>query len=206
MSRGFLLRRTSPVLLALLLVGCHRAPAEIATPKWDPATAADRALSDYDSNGDHKLSPEELKKCPGLFAVKDRFDSDRDGSISRDELISQLHDIRQQDAALVEISCVVTRNGQPLEGATVKLIPESFMGDDVKPASGITGRDGTTFPSLADEELPENYRGRVHGVPCGIFRVVVTHPSAGIPAKFNTQTEIGRVISRRDHEPLMINL
>ena len=53
--------------------------------------------------------------------------------------------------------------------------------------------------------MPEEYRGRVQGVHCGIFRVVVTHPNVDIPAKYNTQTELGRIVSRRDHDTLTIN-
>ncbi len=133
------------------------------------------------------------------------FDGDGDASISADELKSKLQEIRQNEAALVEVTCVVTRNGQPLEGATVRLVPEAFLGEAVKLATGITARDGTTFPTVAEEELPSEYRGRVFGVHCGIYRVVVTHPQVDIPAKFNTQTQLGRIVTRRDRDPLTIN-
>ncbi|HEX2473950.1 MAG TPA: hypothetical protein VHK01_04360, partial [Lacipirellulaceae bacterium] len=192
------------LLFSLLLGGCRSSSATIEVPEWDPAAAADRALSDYDTNGDRKLSREELKKCPGLLSAIDQFDQDRDRSISGDELTAKLNEIRQQDAALVEITCVVTRGGRPFEGATVKFVPEPFMGEDVKPATGVTARDGTTFPSIDDQELPEESRGRVRGVPCGVFRVLVTHPTVAVPAKYNTQTELGRIISRRDHEPFTV--
>jgi hypothetical protein len=189
----------------LLLGGCRFSSSTIEVPEWDPAAAADRALSEYDTNGDRKLSREELKKSPGLLSAIDAFDQDGDRSISGDELTSKLNEIRQQDAALVEITCVVTRGGQPLEGATVKFVPEPFMGEDVKPAMGVTARDGTAFPSVDEQELPEDFRGRVRGVPCGVFRVLVTHPTIAVPARYNTQTELGRIISRRDHEPLTVN-
>jgi hypothetical protein len=183
-----------------------RGPAEIATPEWDPATATDRALAEYDSNGDRNLSRDELKKSPGLLSTIGRFDQDGNGSISAEELKSKLREIRQQEAALVAITCIVTRNNQPLEGATVKFVPEAFMGEDTKPATGITDRNGLAFPSVGDEELPEAYRGKVEGVHCGVFRVEVTHPTVPIPAKYNTQTELGRIVSRRDHETLNVNL
>ncbi len=193
------------IFFGLLLAGCDRAPAGIALPEWDPASATDRALAEYDSNGDHKLSRDELKKCPGLLSARDRFDQDGDGSISGDELKSKLQELRQQEAALVEITCVVTRNNQPLEGATVKFVVESFLGEAFKPASGVTVRDGTTFPTVPEEELPREYRGRVYGVHCGIYRVFVTHPQVDIPAKYNTETELGRIITRRDHDTLRID-
>ena len=164
------------------------------------------ALAEYDSNGDRKLSGGELKRCPGLLSGIRTFDVDGNGSISHDELQTKLGELKQEQAALVEITCEVTRNGRPLEGATVKFVPESFMGDDLKPAVGITTRDGTAFPTVADEELPEEYRGRVHGIHCGVFRVVVTHPNVDIPDKYNTKTELGRLVTRRDRESLTIHL
>lgn len=191
--------------IGLLLGGCSRSGGDIALPEWNPSAAAGQALTTYDSNGDHKLSPDELKKCPGLLASLSRVDRDGDGTISGDELTAKLKEIQDQQAALVEVMCVVTRGGQPLEGATVAFEPESFMGDGFKPAKAITGPDGVAFPTVAEEEIPAEYRGRVHGMHCGVFRVLVTHPHVEIPARYNTQTELGRVVARRDHESLNIN-
>jgi EF hand len=205
MLSGFLYDWRRLAWIGLLLIGCSRSPTSVAVPEWDPGAAADRALSDYDSDGDRKLSREELKKCPGLLSALGRFDGDGDGSISGDELKSKLQEIRQDEAALVEITCTVMRDNQPLEGATVQFVPESFMGEAFKPATGVTARDGTTFPTVAEDELPAEYRGLVHGVHCGIFRVTVTHPNIDVPAKYNTQTELGRVVTRRDHDMLTIN-
>ncbi len=188
------------------VLGCGSSPAKIAGPKWDPAAATASAFSAYDSNGDHKLSPDELKKCPGLLAAIKNLDKNGDGSISEDELNNTLQGMQDSAAALVKVACVVTRGGQPIEGAKVTFVPESFMGSGVKTASGLTGSDGTTLPTIADDDLPPEYRGRVKGVPCGIFRVEVTHPSIPIPAKFNTETTIGRMVTRRDRDVLSINL
>jgi hypothetical protein len=191
--------------LGLLLVGCSGGPAGIEAPPWDPAVATERAIAEYDGNGDQKLSKDELKASPGLLTALTRFDGDRDGTISADELRTNLEAFRQQDASLVAVSCVVQRGNQPLEGATVKFVPDAFMSDSIKPASGVTGRDGMASLSIGDEELPEPYRGRVSGVHCGIYRVEVTHPRVDVPAKYNAQTELGRIVTRRDHETLTIS-
>jgi hypothetical protein len=188
------------------LSACNSAPSGIATPQLDPAAAAERAMADYDANGDKKLSADELKKSPGLAAAVKRFDENGDGSIAADELASRLREFQQQDAALVAVTCVVLHRNQPLQGAKVEFIPEPFLGDAIKPASGVTGADGTTTPTVADELLPEEYRGRIQGVNCGVYRVVVTHPQVAIPAKYNTATELGRIVTRRDHETLTIRL
>jgi hypothetical protein len=191
--------------LGMLLVGCSNAPAGIEAPEWDPAVATERALTKYDGSGDQKLSKDELKASPGLLSALERFDRDGDGAMSAEELRTNLEEFQKQDASLVAVSCAVMRGNQPLEGSTVKFVPEEFMGDSIKPASGVTGRDGMASLSIADQELPEEYRGRVSGVYCGIYRVEVSHPQVDVPAKYNAKTELGRIVTRRDHETLRVS-
>jgi hypothetical protein len=190
----------------ILLVGCNRAPDGVAAPELDPQGSTDRVFAEYDANSDKKLSREELTKSPGLLAALVSLDRNRDGAIASDELKTSLERFQAEGAGLVTISCMVSRGGRPLENAKVELVPESFLGDFVKPASGVTGPDGTATLSVDESEIPEEYRGRIHGVPTGIFRVVVTHPAIAIPAKYNTQTQLGRIVTRRDHETLTINM
>jgi hypothetical protein len=204
MFRGLLSDRRWLLLFGLLLGGCGSS-ANMDIPEFDPATAADRALTEYDSNTDRKLSREELKKCPGLLSAIKDFDQDRDGSISEDELKLKLQEVQGTGAALVEVSCVVTRSGRPLEGATVKMVPESFLGETFQPATGVTARNGNAYPSVAQETMPEEYRGKLQGVPIGIYRVEVTHPNVAVPAKFNTQTELGQVVTLRTRDALTVN-
>jgi hypothetical protein len=206
MWQGVLDRQRRLVLFCILLAGCGRGPRDIKAPEWNPAAAAERALSDYDADGDHKLARQELKNCPGLLSALALFDRDSDGAISSDELKAKLQEIHEQQTALVEVSCSVMKGGRPLEGATVTFVPETFMGDAFKPSSGVSRPDGTAFPTVAEEELPKELRGRVHGVHCGIFRVTVTHPTVAVPAKYNTQTELGWVVMVRSHDTLAINL
>lgn len=206
MLRGLMSDWRGLLLFGLLLGGCGFSSVSMEMPELDPATAADRALSEHDSNGDGKLSREELKKCPGLLSAIADFDRDRDRSISGDELRAKLQEIQGTGPALVEVSCVVTSNGRPVEGATVKMVPESFMGETFQTATGVTARNGTVYPSVAQETLPEEYRGRIQGVHVGVYRVEVTHPSVAVPAKFNTQTGLGRTVTLRDRDALSINL
>jgi hypothetical protein len=206
MLHGVLRSQSQLVLFGVLLAGCGGGPSDVKAPEWDPSTAAERALADYDANHDHKLSKEELKKCPGLLSAVARFDRDNDGAISADELKAKLEEIHEQQAALVEVQCSVTKGGRPLEGASVTFVPEAFMGDAFKPSAAITGSDGVAFPTIAEEEIPKEMRGRVHGAHCGIFRVTVTHPTVAIPAKFNSQSELGWVVLVRSHDSLNIDL
>jgi EF hand domain-containing protein len=205
MLRGLMTDWRWLILFGLLLVGCGCSSVTMELPKWDPATATDRALSEHDSNHDGKLSREELKKCPGLSSAIADFDQDGDGSISGDELKSVLQGMKDDEAALVEVACVVTHNNKPLEGATVKFVPESFLGEAFEPATGVTARNGTAYPSVAEEKLPEEYRGRIQGVHVGVYRVEVTHPNVAVPAKFNTQSGVGQFVNRRTRDALTIN-
>jgi hypothetical protein len=74
-----------------------------------------------------------------------------------------------------------------LEGATVTLIPEKFLGDAVKPASGVTDGLGVANLATAGAEVP--------GVACGMYRVEVSKKNAvgreTIPTRYNQETILG---------------
>ena len=38
------------------------------------------------------------------------------------------------------------------------------MGEACKPASGVTGRNGISVSTVAEEKLPAEYRGRIQGI------------------------------------------
>lgn len=178
---------------------------DAAIPKFDPAAATAAAQAEFDANGDGKFTEDELKKSPGLAASLAAFDGDNDGVLSVDELKAGLDLFYREGASLITLSCRVNRNGAPLEGATVTLVPEPFMGEALKPASGVTAPNGGAALSVADEEIPAAVRGKVKGAHCGIFRVVVTHPTVKIPAKYGEQSEVGCVVSRRNNKPVAIS-
>lgn len=189
-----------------LVVGCGKGKPIASGANIDAAQITSQVFKAFDKNGDQKLSKDELVNCPGLMSSIDRFDQNKDGAISTEECQGKFSELERQGASLVAVTFVVRRNGVPVQGATVKLVPESFMGDQSKTASGVTDQDGSTVPSIPDEDIPSEYRGKIRGAPTGIFRVEVTHPSIPIPAKFNTQTTLGRIISRREHEDMVISL
>ena len=55
------------------LAGCSRFPDPPERPDLDPAAAAQKAMGEYDANGDGKLSGDELKKCPALAVALTRI-------------------------------------------------------------------------------------------------------------------------------------
>src|SRR3954471_23078024 len=111
MLNGILGFRRHLILFGLLLAGCGHGSTRIIVPKWDAEAATERAMSDYDADGNQKLSREELKRSPGLLYALKFFDGDGDGAISVDELKSKLKEMREQQAAIVEAPCSVTRGG-----------------------------------------------------------------------------------------------
>ena len=81
-------------------------------------------------------------------------------------------------------------DGKPLSGAMVTLEPESFLGNAVKPATGVTV-DGTADMSIAEQYRPAP---SLWGVYCGLYKVRISKQQGGleaIPSKYNTETTLG---------------
>jgi len=73
----------------------------------------------------------------------------------------------------------------------VVLEPESFLGDQLRPASGVTDKSGFAYLSMATEggSVPP-----FSGVQCGLYKVRITKLSGGkqiLPSKYNSATQLG---------------
>jgi len=184
-------RMRSPrwVLLAgLLLVaaGCSRSGS---AGQNSPTEAAKQALAEYDANKDGALDPKELEACPALLAAFKRVDANKDGRLTEDEIADRLSFFQKQGIQM-DVSVEVSLDGRFLDGATVTLEPEKFMGPSVKSASTVT-----------DEAGSGNFKTEGSGegaVACGYYRVRVSKNAQGrevVPAKYNTQTVLGYEVS-----------
>ena len=92
----------------------------------------------------------------------------------------------------MHLQVLVTSARQPLAGATVKFVPEEFLGNEIQPSEGVTGEDGYAYLSVkVDPNDPE----AVQGVHCGLYRVEITKQGVKIPAKYNTETILGQEVS-----------
>ena len=69
----------------------------------------------------------------------------------------------------------MTVGGRPLDGATVRFVPERFLQGAVKPAVGTTDRQGAAIIAIADEDLPADQR-TLRAMQPGIYRVEIKHP------------------------------
>ncbi len=172
-------------LIAFVAAGCPGKPARIHPPSINAGSAGSAAMKQYDLNGDGKVAGEELEKAPSLKAALARLDTNGDGAVSADEVTARV--VSWQDSRVGRMSGTLTilANGKPLEGATVTLVPEEFLGGNVKPATGTTDAGGVAMPTI--EVAPED----PPGIAPGFYLVRVTKDGMNIPPMYNTETVLG---------------
>ena len=167
------------------------APRRMPQSRFSPSAGAE-AIKMYDANHDGKISGEELDKCPALKAALAQIDPAGKGEITADMIDARVRDWVDSKLARMTISCTVLRNGKPLPGATVKFVPEKFLGPNVQPGTGKTDTHGIAMLSVAlsGREPP--------GMGPGLYRVVITKEGAEIPEKYSTEanTVLGREVAR----------
>jgi hypothetical protein len=177
------------VLVALFVTGCGGL-STLEPPDVNADEAAAAAIESYDKDSDGTLSDTELEALPAV--TMGTADKDNDGKVSAAEIAERIRLWSEGETGLMTFYCNVTMDGRPLEGATVTLDPEPFLGDAVKPASGVTRSDGAIL-KVDPELLPADQR-TMRGVQPGLYKVRITHPSAKIPAQFNTETTLGQEV------------
>lgn len=200
-----MLARDQFVCMAIALsasVGCSGKPGRLAFPDI-PSNAGENAVSEYDANGNDAIDGEELDEVPALKATLQRVDKNGDGKVAAEEIQQRIESWEASKTALMRFVVTVQRNGQPLEGATVTFIPESFLGNSLKTAKGVTRGSGSAAVEISRD--PDE-----SGIQLGYYRIEVTKPDASgkesIPARFNTETELGAEICRDDPNADMLTL
>ncbi len=165
----------------------EKRPRRLYPPSIDGFSSGFRAIEQFDANKDGKLSGAELDKCPGLKAAIDNVDADGNGEITAKEITERIHAWQKSKLSRMSMSCRVRHNGEPLEGAEVKFVPEKFLGENQKTATGKTDQNGMAMICLPDTLPP--------GIAPGFYRVEVTKAGEKIPAKYNTKTIFGQEIA-----------
>jgi len=186
-------------LLAILPMGtgCSSQPAAIEPIQVDAGSASQAAMERYDTDGDGLLNDEELTKVPGIQRYMDKYDTDNDGAVSRQEIAARIQGWQDEGMGFRTLQVVILVDGQPLEGATVKLVPEEYLGDAPKVATGETNNQGTAKISVALEHIPEDLRqARMRGMFAGTYRIEVTHPSRQLPERYAEGSALGAEIAR----------
>jgi hypothetical protein len=182
------------VIALVASVGCSR----VKEYRVDPVAASKAAMEQYDKNGDGVLDETELKACPALRRELRAYDESKDKKLSADEIAAQIKDMYGQGPGMIALGCSVSLDGTALSGATVRFIPEPFLGPEIKEAKGVTNVNGTASMGIAPEELPKELR-RHSLMRVGIYRVEITHPTKKIPPKYNTETELGFEFHQTNH-------
>jgi len=182
-------------LVVLLSVGCSQAPPRIKQLSIDPSGSAAKAIQTYDKDGDGAIAGKELDASPGLKSALKEIDLNADKKITADEIEARLTDWINSRSGIMRQTVSVTLNGAPLPGATVKFVPEEFLGEAAAPAEGVTDETGMCFPSIGEEHMPEP---GLNGLRVGLYRIEITRDNKGkqmVPAKYNTKTELGQEIA-----------
>jgi hypothetical protein len=175
------------LVVCLAFPGCSSGPGRLEPPKIDPVAAARKAIELYDANHDGVLTADELDQCPGLKAAMTRGDDPV--RVTADAIAARLQEYRASRIALTSVACRVTLDGAPLANATVRFVPESFLGPAIKEAVGITNEDGFTLLSRDGGDLP--------GVHLGFYRVEISRQADGreaIPERYNVRTTLGQEV------------
>ena len=191
--------RASLLLLALLLIvsaSCRRGITPVGQPSIDPATAGKMAMEQYDTNHDGVVSGAELDKVPSFKSALAIIDTNGDKGVSAEEVAARVNAWKAMKTGMTSVRAHVTLDGQPLTNTEVVLEPESFLGDQVKKATGTTNQFGDVAPVIAKEDRENpTLPGGVH---FGFYKVRFTKQGAALPAKFNTETIIGQEVSYDD--------
>jgi len=181
--------------------GCGWQPSGVSAPNVNPATAAKEAISEFDTTGDGALSRDELAACPGLLSVFDAYNTDGNDGLSAGEIEAGINRWAGGKMGLTQITCKVLSGGRPVPQATVRFVPEPFLTAALSPGEGTTNAQGLAGLGATDKSfLPKNLSHMKLMQP-GIYRVEISHASAKIPAKFNTDTTLGVEITAEHPGP-----
>jgi len=161
-----------------LLAGCGQAPKRVAAPGWNPESLADAVIAKLDKNGDGSIDKTELAAAPGLAWGVKATDTDKNGAVSRDELVARFALYKKLRIGITSARMNVSYQGRPLAGAKVTLVPEFFLAETIEPASGEVLPDGSVDPQIPDAKPP--------GLRVGYYRVVVESPTIKVPAKYTS--------------------
>lgn len=186
----------------LLATGCSRTPARYYPPKFDAQALGEQAVAKLDADQNQLLEAKELAASPALAADLKKLDRNGDQQLSAEEIGAKVEEWTAGRIGAVGVICFVTRAGQPAANIQVKFIPEPFLGDVVKPATGVTDSQGGASMTAEGQ--------KVSGVmQCGYYRVELSTAEGGretIPAKFNAKSILGAEVRPNRRDPIAFDL
>jgi hypothetical protein len=176
-----------PCLALLLVFGCSQRSQPRVYPDKPDSNAGQRAIELYDIDKHGFLTAKELEKLPGLKAAVRQIDLNNDGNISAAEISARIQAWSDSRLGRMGVSCIVKHNGRPLAGATVRLVPEPFLGGGLKTAEGTTDDHGLARMSVAGSGQ--------RGISPGFYRVEIIKAGEAVPPRYNTETSLGQEVA-----------
>ena len=176
------------LLMFFGVIGCGTYKPPRVSPDLPDPSAAKKAMELYDTNHDDFLEAKELEHGPGLMAAFQQVIA-KQGKISEQDIADRIKAWADSRLGRTQIMCHVTHNGKPLAGANVVFAPEKFLGGTIQSGSGTTSPTG-----YAEITSPHPTDPSIQGLSPGFYRVEVTKDGEKIPAKYNTETTLGREI------------
>jgi hypothetical protein len=183
MSRRMMVGGLLALAAITVSLGCTREESRIRPPAVDAKVAGIQAIALYDANKDGQISGEELDKCPALRDLSLKLKLGDQG-VTADMITARIKVWHQSLIGLESLVCLVTHNGQPLEGAEVKFVPEKFLGDKFQIGTGTTNQEGIAMISIPTAGPREPW-----GVGPGFYRIVVSKPGLDIPAMYHSEDQ-----------------
>lgn len=182
-------RRICLLISAIAALGCSNAPDRFEAPSVDVEAASVEAMKLYDANGDGALDKEELVKAPGILARIEAYDLNRNEKVEAAEIKTQLSRLLNRTGG-TQLSALVLYKGRPMQGATIVMEPEPYLGGQIQKAEAVSDGAGVAELAIPPEYTPEHLR-RLKTVHYGTFKVRITHPTISLPAKYNSETTLG---------------
>lgn len=184
-------------LMSVLFVGCGSGPNAIEPIYINAGAASSEAIQLYDHNGDNRLDDAELANVPGILLHKDKYDVDKDGFVSEEEIANRIGNWRDKGIGFATVRISVLLDKRPLSGATVRFVPEPYLGEAPKIGTAVTDSSGDAKMSVAKEYIPEDLRvARMRGMFGGTYRIEVTHPNIELPERYRNGSALGNEIAR----------
>ena len=172
-------------LIPVVAAGCSSGTVStLPPPEYDADAVAQAALTQLDMNRNGQIEGAELDACPALKLVLSAVDSNGDKGLSAAELKKRVELYSRQ--GLVALTCTITLDGKPLAGATVTFDPEPFL-TGLRPATATTDETGMAGTFHADGRSGT-------GLVAGLYRIRVTKAGTSLPARYNSQSTLGREV------------
>jgi hypothetical protein len=182
----------------LSAAGCSSGPSRVRPPSINASGAASEAMELYDKDGDGFIAGSELDAVPGVKAAMETIDADKDGKATEEEIAARIEAWQASKIGVMAVKANFTLDGRPLSGAQITFEPESFLGQDIKAATGEAS-GGVAMVSIPKEQRPA--KDTPPGLQLGLYRVRVSKKANGqetIPAKYNTETTLGQQVAPDD--------